>query len=131
MFSMAPEATILPLAFEFRATPPARQRFFDFVFSRASITTDIMAASQASCTAKAIFLWWSEISDSGSRGAPKSGVKWEYWVPSPISFLVWTRYGLSFGFMNGLRPIPGWPYGARPITFHSSLLGTNPRNPVN
>src|SRR6201981_2160712 len=77
IFSTKPEATILPLALELRATPPARQRFLDLVFSSASLTTDNTALSQESCTAKAIFLCWSEISDSASRGGPSRETKCE------------------------------------------------------
>src|SRR6266404_5345473 len=83
IFSIAPDATILPLALELSATPPARQRFLEPVFCSANLTTDIIACSQASCTANAIFLWRSEISDSGSRGGPSSDVKWENLTPSP------------------------------------------------
>jgi hypothetical protein len=51
IFSTRPDAAIFPLAFEFSATPPARQTFRQRVFSIAIRTTLIIAVSQASWTA--------------------------------------------------------------------------------
>src|SRR5260370_4438868 len=56
ILSTRPDATIFPLAFEFSATPPARQTLRDPGFSIAIRTTLIIAISHASWTAYAMFL---------------------------------------------------------------------------
>ncbi len=94
------------------------------VFSTAIRTTLNMAISQASCTAYAMFLCRAPISLSGARTGPKSGAMPENEpLPFPKSRFQCTRYGSATGSMNASTFTPGSPYGAKPMTFHSSLFG--------
>ena len=137
--SNTPARCSSPLATQFSATPPARQRRDSPVTSRACRARRSIASLTTFCTEAATSMCRCSNGDSGGRGGPPSSRSNRRLVmlrplrnPKQSMFNRNEPSGFkSIMFSKIASANRGSPYGARPINLYSPELTRNPQYAVN